>query len=250
MMAWLEMADMTSVEFASASPRLALLPVGATEQHGPNLALSTDYVLAHRVAQRLAGAIGPEAVVLPPVPYGMSAHHLGFAGTITLSETTFLGLCVDVARSIKESGVTHLMLVNGHNGNMPALGVAASRILHETGVKAAVAFYFQQASDRVKAHGKTPRYGHACEVETSVALALAPELVRMEALAAGDMIALDLPLGTNDQPFFLQVPIPFHEQTRNGVFGDARLATREAGEDIVATAIARTVTFARAFLNR
>lgn len=249
-MAWLEMAAMTSVEFGAAKPRLALLPVGATEQHGPNLALSTDYVLAHRVAQRLAEAIGPEAVVLPPVPFGMSQHHTGFPGTITLSEPVFLGLCVDVARSMHANGVTHLMLVNGHNGNTPALAVAASRILYETGLKAAVAFYFVQAADRVKAHGKTPRFGHACEVETSVALALAPEIVRQDALVAGDMIALDLPLGTNEQPFFLQVPIPFHEQTRNGVFGDARLATAEAGEDIVATAVARTVTFARAFLVR
>ena len=83
-----------------------------------------------------------------------------------------------------------------------------------------------------------------------MALAIAPELVRRDALAPGDMIAMDLPLGTNEQPFFLQVPIPFHEQTRNGVFGDARLATAEAGEDIVATAVARTVTFIRAFLQR
>lgn len=249
-MPWLEMADMTSVEFARAAPCLGLLPIGATEQHGPNLSLATDYVLAHRFSQRLAEAIGPQAVVLPPIPYGMSAHHLGFAGTITLSEATFLGLCVDVAQSIKQSGITHLILVNGHNGNMPALGVAATRILYETGVKTAVSFYFQQAADRVKAHGKTPRFGHACEIETSVALALAPEIVRRDALEPGDMIDLDLPLGTNEQPFFLQVPIPFKEQTRNGVFGDARLATLEVGEDIIATAIGRTVTFARAFLNR
>ncbi|MEI8146628.1 MAG: creatininase family protein, partial [Alphaproteobacteria bacterium] len=132
----------------------------------------------------------------------------------------------------------------------PALGVAATRILYATGVKTAVSFYFQQAADRVKAHGKTPRFGHACEIETSVALALAPEIVRRDALEPGDMIDLDLPLGTNEQPFFLQVPIPFKEQTRNGVFGDARLATLEVGEDIIATAIGRTATFARAFLNR
>jgi creatinine amidohydrolase len=249
-LAWLELAEMTTVEFAAAKPRLALLPVGATEQHGPNMRTSTDYVIAHRIAQCLAEAVGPEAVVLPPLPYGLSRHHMGFAGTITLSEETFIGCCVDVARSMKAHGVTHLLLVNGHNGNTTALAVAASRILYEVGMQAAVGFYFQQAADRVKAHGKTPRFGHACEVEVSVALALAPELVRQDALAAGEMIAMDLPLGTNEQPFFLQVPIPFHEQTRNGVFGDARLATPEAGEDIVATAVARTVTFIRAFLQR
>ena len=69
-MAWLELAEMTTVEFAAAKPRLALLPVGATEQHGPNMRTSTDTVIAHRIAQRLAEAVGPEAVVLPPLPYG------------------------------------------------------------------------------------------------------------------------------------------------------------------------------------
>ena len=249
-MAWLEMADLTSVEFGQAAPRLALLPVGATEQHGPNMTLSTDYVIAHRVAQRLAAELGPVAAVVPPVPFGMSGHHTGFPGTITLSERTFLALLLDVARSLKANGFTHLLFINGHNGNMPALGVAASSALYDAGIKAAVAFYFAQAADRVRAHGKTPRYGHSCEVEASVGLALAPELVRHEALARGDMIAMDLPHGTNEQPFFLQVPVPFHEQTRNGVFGDARLATAEAGEDIIATAVARTAAFARAFLQR
>ncbi|MCZ8149538.1 MAG: creatininase family protein, partial [Roseomonas sp.] len=105
-MAWLELAEMTTVEFAAARPRLALLPVGATEQHGPNMRTSTDYVIAHRIAQRLADAVGPEAVVLPPLPYGLSRHHMGFPGTITLSEETFLGCCVDVARSMKAHGVT------------------------------------------------------------------------------------------------------------------------------------------------
>ena len=249
-MTWLEMADLTSVEFAAAAPRLALLPVGATEQHGPNMALSTDYVLAHRVAQRLAEELGPVAAVVPPIPFGMSGHHTGFPGTITLSERTFLALLLDVARSLKANGFSHLILVNGHNGNTPALGVAASSALYEAGIKAAVAFYFAQAADRVRAHGRTPRYGHACEVEASVGLALAPGIVRQDALEPGDMIPLDLPHGTNEQPFFLQVPIPFHEQTRNGVFGDARLATAAAGEDIVAIAVARTTAFARAFLQR
>jgi creatinine amidohydrolase len=69
-------------------------------------------------------AVGPEAVVLPPLPYGLSRHHMGFPGTITLSEETFLGCCVDVARSMKAHGVTHLLLVNGHNGNTTALAVA------------------------------------------------------------------------------------------------------------------------------
>jgi creatinine amidohydrolase len=247
---WYEMAEMTSREFATAQAdvKIALVPVGATEQHGPNLALSTDYAIAHRLCQRLAEKIHPLAAVVPPIPFGISHHHSGFAGTITLSAETFTAIALDVARSLQANGINHLLFVNGHNGNTAILNVATTRIRYELGLQAATAFWFQQASDRVKAHAKTPRFGHACEVETSVLMALRPDLVRTEALEAGDMIDSPLKLAFNNEPFFLQVPVPFHEQTRNGAFGDARLATAEAGEDIVETAIERMSDFVQAFI--
>jgi creatinine amidohydrolase len=248
---WHEMATMTSVELKAALPEieLALLPVGATEQHGANLALGTDYVAAHRIAQRIAARVHPRALVVPPIPFGLSHHHTGFTGTITLSPETFSDVCVETARSLARDGLRHLLLVNGHNGNMGVLNVAATRIRYEVGIECAVAFYFAQAADRVRQHGKTPRYGHACEIETSVLLYLAPELVRKEALEPGEMIDQDRALHFNNQPFALQVPIPFDRQTRNGVFGDARLADVEIGRDIVETAIERTLTFIESFLR-
>lgn len=248
---WHEMSAMTSVEFkaALADIRLALLPVGATEQHGPNLGLGTDYVVAHRFAQKLAARVHPKAVVLPPLPFGLSHHHTGFAGTITLNPETFSAVLIETARSLARDGIRHLLLVNGHNGNTGVLNVAATRIVYEVGTKAAVSFYFAQAADRVKAHGQTPRFGHACEVETSVVMHLAPELVRKDALEPGRMINQKKALHFNNQPFALTVPIPFHEQTENGVFGDARLAHPAIGEDIVETALERTVTFIDSFLD-
>lgn len=247
---WYEMAEMTSVEFkqALADIRLALIPVGATEQHGPNLGLSTDYVVAHRFSQKLAARIHPRAVVVPPLPFGLSHHHTGFAGTITLNAETFMAVLVEIARSLARDGIKHVLFVNGHNGNTGVLNVAANKVLYEVGSKAAVSFYFAQAADRVKAHGQTERYGHACEIETSVLQHLAPELVRTDALEAGRMINQDKALHFNNQPFALTVPIPFHEQTENGVFGDARLADAEIGRDIVETALERTVTFIESFL--
>jgi creatinine amidohydrolase len=250
MASWHEMAEMTSREFGEAKPeiRIALIPVGATEQHGPNLALATDYVIAHRLCQRLAERLHPRAVVVPPIPFGISHHHTGFPGTVTISAETFLALMFDVARSLKANGIRHLLFVNGHNGNNAILNVATTKIRYELEVEAATAFWFQQAADRVKAHARTPRYGHACEIESSVLMALAPDLVRQDALEAGDMIESPLKLAFNNQPFFLQVPVPFHEQTRNGAFGDARLATPEIGEDIVRVAVERMAEFAEAFI--
>jgi creatinine amidohydrolase len=248
---YFEMSEMTSPEFreAAKSVRIALVPVGATEQHGPNLALATDYVIAHRLAQAIARRIHPRAVVIPPIPFGFSHHHTGFAGTITLAPETFLAICMDVARSLKRDGIRHLLFVNGHQGNTAILNIAANQILYELEMAAAASFYFVQAADRVKAHSKTDRFGHACEIETSVLLHLAPELVRRDALEPGDLIPTERKYTYNNQPFFLVAPMPFHLQTRNGVFGDARLADPEIGRDIVETALARTIQFIEGFVT-
>ncbi|MEX2534764.1 MAG: creatininase family protein, partial [Trueperaceae bacterium] len=123
-----ELAAMTSPEFAGAQDeiRIALQPIGATEQHGPNLAMGTDFRSAEAISRRLAARLHPKAVVLPAIPYGLSGHHMGFPGTISLSPETMLGLLRDVARSLKQHGVDGLILVNGHNGNTGILNVAAT----------------------------------------------------------------------------------------------------------------------------
>ena len=249
-MQWYEWSEMTSTEIRDAQKtlKLAIIAVGATEQHGPNLGTGTDYVVAHRIAQRIARRIHPKAIVVPPLPFGLSPHHTGFAGTLTISSEAFTAICLDVGRSIKNNGIEHVLFVNGHYGNVGILAVLATQFHYDLGLKAAVSFYFQQAADRVKAHSKTVRYGHACEVEPRVVMALEPSLVRPSALVPGDMIDQPLKYAFNHQPFFHQVPIAFHHQTRNGVFGDARLATREAGEDIVETSVARTLEFLEGFI--
>ena len=246
-----EMSEMTSPEFREAAKnlRVALVPVGATEQHGPNLALATDYVVAHRMAQQIARRIHPKAVVVPPIPFGLSHHHTGFAGTITLGPETFSAICMDVAQSLKRDGIRHLLFINGHQGNTAILNVVTTKIYYELEIAAATSFYFVQAADRVKTHSKTARIGHACEIETSVLLHLAPELVRKDALEAGALIPTDRKYAFNNQSFFLPSPVPFYLQTRNGVFGDARLADAEVGRDIVETAIERTIEFIDGFLN-
>jgi creatinine amidohydrolase len=246
-----ELSEMTSPEFRDAAKtiKVALIPVGATEQHGPNLALATDYAVAHRLSQHLAQRLHPRAVVVPPIPFGFSHHHTGFAGTITVSPETFTAICMDVAASLKRNGIQHLLFVNGHNGNNSVLNVVTNKIYYELKVATAVSFYFAQAADRVKAHSRTGRNGHACEIETSVVLYLAPQLVRAGSLAAGELIPTERQYAFNNQPFALQMPMAFDKQTRNGAFGDARLADAEIGRDIVETAITRTLEFIEGFIS-
>jgi creatinine amidohydrolase len=249
---WYELSEMTSPEFKAALEHinLALVPVGATEQHGPNLALATDYIAAHRLAQRLAARLHPLAIVVPPIPFGFSHHHTGFAGTITLSPETFMAVCFETAKSLRRDGIRHVLFVNGHNGNNAILNVVTNKIRYELEMEAATSFYFAQAADRVKEHAKTPRFGHACEIETSVLMELAPELVRREALAPGDMVPNEMRFAFNNQPFALQTSVPFDQQTRNGAFGDARLADPAIGKDIVETALKRTVEFVETFVRK
>lgn len=252
MSACYELARMTWPEFAAARShlRVALQPVGATEQHGPHMTFETDTRIAHALARRLAATVHPYAVVLPPFPLGISYHHLGFPGTLSVSEASLHSVFIDVARSLAQHGIRKLVFVNGHMGNMAGLSALVTRLRYEEGVQAAVMFYFNQASDRIAEHVKTPRWGHACEIEVSVALELAPDTVRTDQVRPGAVKPLPYRFAGNAVPFSLQFPFPFHELTDNGALGDARQATLEAGQAIAALAVERAAQFLRDFLGQ
>lgn len=232
----------------SEPPTVALLPVGATEQHGPNLAIGTDTRAAEQIARLLAQRLGSRALVLPPLPYGLSEHHMGFRGTLSIGPDAMLAVLRDVARAAKRQGFHMLMFVNGHNGNTAILNVAANAIRYEVGIATASMFYFKQAADVIREASRTPRFGHACEVETSVMLYLDEAFVRREALVPGEMIPHERRHADNSDPFALYAPVPFDRQTRNGAFGDATYADVEVGRRIVDTAVERAADFVDSFL--
>ncbi|MBA3432108.1 MAG: creatininase family protein [Actinobacteria bacterium] len=247
-----DLSDLTSPEAQEliAGAPLALLPVGATEQHGPHLGMGTDWRIARAIALRAASELAPRAVVVPALPFGLSAHHMDFGGTITIGFETLRGVCIDVVRSLHRHGVRKFVFVNAHKGNESALGVIVTQLSFDFGIDAAVSFWMTQAKDVIERHRGTQRWGHACEIETSVAMALAPDLVRENALAAGDLIEDYGALEDNYEPYSLTVPKPFSERTRNGAFGDATQASREAGEEIATAAVARLVGFCKDFIAR
>lgn len=251
MTTWYELSGMTSpeVDRALETVSLALIPVGATEQHGPNLELGTDYSIAHCLAQRIAAEVHPAGVVAPPLPFGVSGAHMDFAGTISVSSAAFQTICIDVVSSLAAHGLHKFIFVNGHQGNMSTLAILSSRIRYELGLQAATVFWMAQARDVIEQHRRTERWGHACEIETSVALALNPDLVRTESLEPGDLIEDYGAFEDNYQPHAVQVPKSFSERTRNGAFGDATQATQEAGEDIVSAAVQRAAVFTRDFIE-
>ncbi|MEU0501238.1 mycofactocin biosynthesis peptidyl-dipeptidase MftE [Nocardia sp. NPDC005998] len=157
-------------ERAAAGAILAV-PVGSTEQHGPHLPLSTDTDIAVALCARLA-ELRPDVLVAPPIPYGSSGEHAGFAGTLSIGRTALELLIVELCRSATDT-FDRIVLVNGHGGNLEPLRAAAALLRSE--------------SRDVRVY--MPRYPgdpHAGRAETSMQLALRPDVVRAELAVAGD----------------------------------------------------------------
>lgn len=241
-----ELARLTSPEAreALAAAQLALVAVGSCEQHGPHLTLDTDIAIAEALARRLGDDLGQQAVLLPPLAYGLSEHHMAFPGTLTLRHSTFAGFLADLVESLAHWGVRRLLVVNGHGGNVDAVRLAARAARRDHGALVAAVMWAQIAADEVARQAQSPRYGHACEIETSVAMALTPASVRADRIeeprptAPTDPLT-DPPHGRVDRVTW------FEEWTENGALGDPRLATLELGEAVVAVAHERALAFAR-----
>jgi creatinine amidohydrolase len=235
------------LEAASSEISLVVIPVGSTEQHGPNTTFGTDSIRAYEFALRLAERLYPEVLVAPVMPYGVSPHHMSFPGTITLAPETFTQVLYEVVESLSEHGFDRFLFINGHGGNRPALDLLVARLRRELDVLAAWASISELASDVVQAGKTAAVIGHACESETSQLLYLAPWAVRTEALSPGELLQQEYPHARWSGP--VHVPYTFDEITANGALGDARAASVEFGERIIETALDRLVEFIEAFVE-
>lgn len=173
----LRWAESTRDELRTALPEaLVVLPMGATEQHGPHLATGTDALLAvtiaERAAERAVTIAERDLVIAPPLAFGASDHHLPFGGTLSLSASTAIEVLGDLARSIVESAGRRLVLVNGHGGNRGVCHVAASTASARYGLAVTVLHYWELLDAQ-----RTPIPGHAGEFETAMLLAVDPALV-------------------------------------------------------------------------
>jgi creatinine amidohydrolase/Fe(II)-dependent formamide hydrolase-like protein len=158
---------------------IALLPVGAIEQHGPHLPLDTDAWDAERICDDVAKACSrPQPIVLPLIPYGVSYHHDDFAGTISISPDTLSRMVHEIGIAAARNGIRKLLIINGHGGNSAALHFAAQTINRDTGIFTAVDTGESSDTD-IDELTDTPNDVHAGEVETSTTLALRPQLVQM-----------------------------------------------------------------------
>lgn len=246
----ISLSDITTAEALELWKDVAagILPTGATEQHGPNLEMSCDITVATAFAARLARSFYPRVALLPPLPFGVSPHHMAFTGTLTLRPETFDAVVCDLADSLVRHGIRKLLVVNGHGGNQAPLALTTAK-LRDRGIQAASLAWFSLAADECAKTAKHTPYNHACEVETSIALALAPQIVRKDKLAAGKVKPSPYRHGTPAGSAKVDFPWKFEELTENGALGDARMATREDGERIVAATLDRAGAFLEDFLK-
>jgi creatinine amidohydrolase len=245
------LADLTWPEAAAAFQRakLALLPIGSCEQHGRHLPLDTDAAVADALARRLAARLGDVAVLCPTISYGLSEHHLGFAGTMTLRPATLLAVLADLFEGLRHAGLERVLVVNGHGGNIDAINLAARTARRDHGMLVASAMWAVLGADVAADAAAGSSYGHACETETSVALALFGDRVRLDRLQAPSPRRSVDPL-TDAPGASVQEPVWLDEWSEDGALGDPSRADRAAGERIVEVVLDRAEAFARRFAAR
>jgi creatinine amidohydrolase len=160
---------------------IVILPVGSLEQHGQHLPVEVDSRLGEELVERTArkmAARGVPVVVLPTIWTGLSEHHMSFGGTITLDFPAFSALIEGVVRSVIRHGFKRIVLLNAHGGNENALRTITDELTPKLGVPIVQFTYWYAAAVAVAKILETQGgLTHACEAETSMMMAVRPELV-------------------------------------------------------------------------
>ena len=212
---------------------VVLLPVASTEQHGPHLPTGVDDFLCSAVCRRTATLLAHDTpvVVAPTVWCGLADHHVAFGGTFTLSLATYHALLRDLCRSILAAGFRRIVIVNGHGGNISGLAALSVELTRELDAPIATTTYFTEALAEMRAILEDQDgVMHACEGETSMMLALTPELVDRARLPEAHGPAFDIAASLMPS---LRRTVSFKELTASGVLGDARRASAVKGEALL-----------------
>jgi creatinine amidohydrolase len=229
----------------AATEALVIQPVASLEQHGPHLPVQVDVTLVSEVALRAARAIATEAavVVAPSLWMGLADHHMALGGTVTLDLATYRAVLGCLCRSFQRQEFRRVCLLNGHGGNITALTNIAAELTLEIGIPIVTATYWTLPETAEAFAGILERQAnvrHACEAETSMMLALRPELVDRARMAE-----LDGPMeGLSGQGGVYRWR-SIDWWTPTGVIGAPQAASAEKGERLLAAAagaLARALT--------
>jgi creatinine amidohydrolase len=221
-----ELINMTRDEVRTAIEEfpVAILPLGATEQHGHHLPLGVDIFLAEGISKKLSEKTG--ALLIPSLPFGYSWVWRDIPGTVSLQQHHVEAVIKDVAHSVARYGIKMLVLVNGHDSNNASMKYATRELADELDIP--IIYLFYPNLDKVmEQHCESPSWHgmvHACEFETSLMMALKPDLV-------------DLSKAVREYPkkprLYGKSSISLGDLSESGVYGDATKATKEKGEKML-----------------
>ncbi|MBI1928434.1 creatininase family protein [Candidatus Poribacteria bacterium] len=222
------LAEMTSPEI-DALPRdiVVIIPVASCEQHSLHLPVFTDSLIGGEVARRVHERCPNDVLVLPVQWLGYSQHHIRYSGTVSAGSETHLLLMMDIVACMVGHGFKKILILNSHGGNGANISVLLQRLMERYGDEG-VEFYSRWAwasgdkLDAIRELGGAGS-GHAGETETSMIMAMRPDLVRTERLDAdGEREGMRVPgLASYHR---------FDQRTRHGGVGDPRPASAEKGE--------------------
>lgn len=202
---------------------IAIVPVGSNEQHGPQNPLGTDHFIAKMLAEEAAKRA--ETLCLQVIPFGVSHHHKQFWGTIYVSPKTFKEYVKEVCLALHYYGVRKIVIVNGHGGNLNALTELA-RELRENGVFVSIFQWWPAATKLLPDVFKPEERSHAGAEETSMNLALYPNLVNMDR-AVDEEIRKHMV-----ETAGIVLPLDTADVTHLGVFGKSTTASVEKGRKV------------------
>jgi creatinine amidohydrolase len=211
--------------------------ISALEQHSLHLPMGTDYFIGAELLRRLEGQAPDQILCLPALWLGASDHHMDFAGTISASTLTVMNVLHDIASSVQQHGFKKLLFVNSHGGNRALLGCSVQEIGHRYPDMTIIgATYWDVAREELLRIRETEYggMGHACELETSIILAISSGLVDMsKAQYDGTMASSQFTKG--EMLFAPQVATyrSMKDGSRHGGFGDPTVATSKKGFDML-----------------
>lgn len=245
-------ADVSARDFALAqrsglaAQTVAILPVGAVEQHGPHLPLKVDTALVEGVVDAALPLMAADvpALVLPTQAIGLSLEHQDYAGTLSLSPATLLAVWTELGVCVARAGVKKLLIFNAHGGNVSSMDIVARQLRMQCGLLVYHSSWFnlpQPAGVNEAFSAHEHRFGvHGGETETSMMLHLAPELVRMEHArnfaSSSEVRARQFPILGNGKS--AKLGWAMQDYNPQGAAGNAAAADAQRGQALVQGAAA------------
>jgi len=249
---WTEMT-MDEIGALDKEKTVIIFPTGAIEGHGPHLSVDCDSFIVTELAKKVALACqdqGINAVVIPTLKFGYS-EWMNYPGKISLRSNTYLSVVQDICKSIVDNGFKKMIILNGHGGNPHFLAIAAQDFYQKYKVIIPVIDYIHLTVDVIDKITETG-FRHADEGETSVSLALGMKVDMKKATKEVPYMPHEIHKTKDILGAHQKIIIPLTkitERCKSGVMGDATLATKEKGEEIVQAVIERTVEFIKNFLK-